>query len=203
MINQNSVTPQKIKTEKKPRKITESYLHNAGLYYLERFAASSAHFKKIMLRKIDRSCAFHKDQVREECIQTLDRLVIKFQNVGLLDDSVFTQNMVLSLRRKGLSARMIHARLQAKGLEYEMIDRILQAYTQTLESEFHEDAELIAALRLARRKKIGPYALEKTHDHSNKALAILARAGFSYDIACKALQFDRDMADALNESVCR
>ena len=178
------------KTPRPPRKITETYLHNAGLYYLQRFAASAAHFKKVMMRKINKSCDWHKDQNREDCIALLDRLVLKFQNTGLLDDESYSRGMVVSLRRRGLSRRLIHARLSAKGLGQDDIEKALQQYEEDLDG----DAELIAALRLAQRKKIGPYRREDTiDDHTyNKALGMLARAGFSYDISQKVMGMERD-----------
>ena len=41
---------------KKRKKITLSYLENAGAYYLERFSASEAQFRKVMGQKIYKSC---------------------------------------------------------------------------------------------------------------------------------------------------
>lgn len=194
-MSQGSPTKKKIKAQKKPRpprKITKSYLHNAGLYYLERFAASSAHFHKVMMRKIDRSCAFHKEQNRDECIKELEQLIVKFQNVGLLNDAAYARGMVQSLRRRGLAARMIQAKLRAKGLEQDEIASALHAHAEDLD----EDAELLAALKMARRKKIGPYATtEKPFD---KALAAMARAGFNYDMAQKVLRMNLEEAEEIS-----
>ncbi len=188
------------KVEKKlrnPRKITETYLHNAGLYYLQRFAASSAHFKTVMTRKIDRSCTFHKDQNRDDCIALLEKLIIKFEDVKLLDDEVYTRGVVHSQRRRGLSSRMIQTRLQAKGLEQSVIKKALQDHAEHLEN----DAELVAALRLARRKRIGPYLRkEPVENQFQKSLGIMARAGFSYNIARQALEMDQEEAELTSES---
>ena len=199
-MSEGSAPAKKIKAKKErrpPKKITENYLHNAGLYYLERFVASTAHFRTVMMRKIDRSCNFHKDQDREQCIAMLDAVAAKFQELGLLNDETYTRGMVISMRRRGLSARMIHAKLRAKGLEQSAISEALQIY----DDETDENAELRAALRLARRKKLGPYATEKNADMPlEKSLASLARAGFSYDTASRALQLDRDEAERISES---
>lgn len=199
--------PDKKLPPKPPKKVTERWLHNAGLYYLQRFAASKEQFRKVMMRKIDRSCAYHKDQDREQCQDMLETLISRFEELALLDDRSYARGMVTSLRRRGLSRRALYARLQAKGLTSDQISQALTEFEQNeneLIGAFGErpDPEFTAALRTARRKKIGPFAKnltdnsneEKIKSH-NKALAVMARAGFSYDIASKVLALSADELD--------
>lgn len=175
-----------------PRRISATYLHNAGLHYLGRFAASSAHFRRVLMRKIDRSCAFHTDQDREECIKLLDTLIARFQDSGLLNDGAYTRGMVESLRRRGLSSRMIHVKLSAKGLGREAIRKALETYEDSTE----DDTEFTAALKLARRKKLGPFARAPAPENAaQKSLAVLARAGFSYETARRVLDLQDDDID--------
>lgn len=189
------------KQPRPPRKITESYLHNSGLYYLERYAASTAHFKKVMMRKIDRSCKWHQDQDRETCAKMLDDLTVKFQELGLLNDEAYARGMVQSLRRRGLSGRMIRAKLSAKGLESEETEQALSRHAEELDTE--ENVELIAALRLAKRKRIGPYRREDSEIEEaayNKALGAMARAGLGFDICKRVLDMDTEEALRISES---
>lgn len=182
------------KGKRPPKRITETYLHNAGLYYLQRFAASSEHFRTVMRRKIMRSCRFHKDQNPEQCEKMLDELVKKFIATALLDDEAYMRGMVASMRRRGLSARAIEGRLKIKGLETDDIRRTLSEH----DTEIYQgqDADLQAALKLARRKRFGPYARSDQINQSNeditkirkRQLAAFARAGFSYQIADTVLK---------------
>jgi len=181
---------------KPPKKVSASWLHNAGLYYLQRFAASSGHFRTVMRRKINRSCAHHPEQDREECYSLLDELIAKFERAGLLDDKIYARGSVISLRRRGLSARAIGAKLQAKGLSSSQIEAAMAEH----DSGEHDDSELLAALRAARRKRIGPFetaAKQEIEQQDQKALAALARAGFSYEICRRALDLPRDDAETL------
>lgn len=178
---------------KPPKKITETYLHNSGLYYLQRFAASAGQFRTVMQRKIDRSCQHHPDQRREDCIALLDALIAKFENIGLLNDEGYARGMVITLRRRGLSERAILMKLQNRGLPESRIKEALAAYndenrTDSAKSDFR------AALRLAQKKKVGPYASgEFVYD---KALSAFARAGFPFDIARRVLDM---RAEELND----
>lgn len=167
-----------------PKKITETYLHNAALYYLQRFAASSAQFRKVMQRKIDLSCRHHTDQNPEDCQTLLDKLVARFQENGLLNDGTYARGMVITLRRRGISERAIFMKLQNKGLSEGQIKDALEDFnaendTNTAESEYR------AALKLARKKRVGPYAVAEFE--YDRALSAFARAGFSFDVARRVL----------------
>lgn len=192
---QNSKKRSRKSGKRPPKKISESYLHNAGLYYLQRFAASSHHFRTVMRRKIDRSCLWHKDQDRETCYTMLEELVVKFQESGLLDDESYARAMVTSLRRRGASRQMIHAKLRAKGLSKDDIEYALQQH----QDRTPENDELVAGVKLMRRKRLGPFAApEKISEESYKKwLAVLARGGYSYDMAQNLLDMNQDEAQQL------
>lgn len=190
-----SGSPKNIKAEtarkpvKIPKKITETYLHNSALYYLQRFAASSAQFRKVMQRKIDLSCRHHTDQNPEDCQVLLDKLVTRFQENGLLNDGTYARGMVITLRRRGMSERAIFMKLQNKGLSEAQIKGAVEDFnteneTNTAESEYR------AALKLARKKRVGPYAV--TEFEYDRALSAFARAGFSFDVARRVLGMTPD-----------
>jgi len=185
---ENNKKPEKSR-QKTPKKITPTYLENAGLYYLERYASSAENFRKIMMRKIKNSCKFHNTEVGE-FVPMLDKLIERYKSVGLLNDEVFARSKVASLRRKGMGRQGIVAKLQAKGLSQEQIKSALKEI-----DEDKEDAELEAAREYVRRKKLGMHRTKTPDDlkkHTQKELASLARAGFSYEVARKALEFDEE-----------
>lgn len=173
--------------KKTPKKITETYLRNAATAYLNRYAAGTSQFHKVMLRKIDRSCRAHPEQDRDACLKQLDALIRDFTEKGYLNDDAYLRGMVTSLRRRGLSRRAILAKLTTKGMGAEAVRTELDTYDRANNDADH-DAEMAAALQLARRKRLGPYARSDQKEvPPEKALAAFARAGFSFDIARKIL----------------
>ncbi len=192
-------SPEAPKTAKKgprpPKKITATYLHNAGLYYLQRFASSTGQFRRVMQRKIDKSCMFHNDQSREDCIRMLDELIQTFQRSGLLNDEGYATGAIRSLRNRGLSTRAIMAKMDTRGISSEITQKTLR----DIDSQTDEHPDLIAALRVTRRRRIGPFSPSADKDEAmkDKALAALARSGFSYDICSRALGMDRAEAEEL------
>lgn len=176
--------------KKAPKKITETYLNNAGLYYLQRYAASSARFRTVMGRKIDQSCRHYPEQNKEECLRALDKLVGKFQDLGYLNDHSYARMKVSSLCARGLSRRMILMKLQHAGIPEDQIAAALDDYIAENDTTAQE-TEFAAALKLARKKRVGPYAGDKTYDR-NKALAAFARAGFSFEVVRKILDLSSE-----------
>lgn len=188
---------------KPPKKITESYLHNSGLYYLQRFAASSNHFRSVMMRKIKKSCAYHKEQNIEECEKLLDQLITKFEQSQLLDDQSFARGLVNSLRRRGLSQRAIMTKAAAKGLPAAQTKQALEELDLT-KYDNQGEADFKAAIILARKKRLGPFVnpLKELDDDAkeklkNRHLAAFARAGYGFDISKKIIEMSREDAEEI------
>ncbi len=178
------IKPGRKQTGKKPpKKITQKYLYNSGLAYLQRFPTSVPHFKRVMQRKIDRSCKFHNDQSPEECSKFLQEVVEIFLRQGLLNDDAFLSGMVNSYRRRGLSTLAILSKLQQKGFSASVIAQTLQNHD---DENNVKDNEFRAALMLVRRKKIGAYRNQQ-QEFQSKDMGVMARAGFGFDVARKAL----------------
>ena len=181
------------------KRITPRYLYNSGLYYLQRYPASTHHFRTVMIRKIKRSCQAHPDQNMDDSIQDLEDVIEKFSDLGLLNDDLYTQGMVNSLRRSGKSKTAIMTKLRTKGLPDDLVLHHLNQYDKKRLDQTHS-AEMEEALTFARKKKIGPYKIDNNTDKGamdsqivyKKSLAQMARAGFSYEICKTVLNFTED-----------
>lgn len=179
---------------KVPRKISERYLHNAGLAYLQRFATSSSHFKTIMMRKIDKSCRHHTDQDRNLCEEMLDKLILKLQDLEILNDEAYVRGTVTSSRRRGLSSMKIKQKLMIKGVKTDTIEAAIKTHDK-LEYENDTEGDLLAAITFIRRKKFGAFDFENKKEFE-KCLATMARAGFQYNVARKILEMSMEDLEA-------
>lgn len=162
------------------KKLSETYLRNSALYYLQRHPTSVAHFLTVMDRKMARSLKSHPGQDVDSFKAYLrEKLVPEFTRAGFLNDELYAKALTGSLRRRGLPKRTIAMKLKMKGLD-------LPAAAED------DPSDLDAAVIFARRKKLGPYA-RKQRD-PQKDLAAMARAGFSYDV-CKKVIGARSASD--------
>lgn len=179
---------------KLPRKVSAQSLENVALYYLARFSAPSAHLRRVLLRRVEQSVRAH-DTDPAEGHRLVDALIERFCRSGLLDDTAYAAGKARSLRRRGTSRVVIGRSLRAKGLSAEQVERAMAGLADEAAAASGADSDVIAAARLAQRKRLGPFRAAARADARNRDMAALARAGFSYDVARRTI--DAESADTL------
>ncbi|MDP2206582.1 MAG: regulatory protein RecX [Alphaproteobacteria bacterium] len=185
--------------KRSPRKITPRYLENAALYYLQRYATSAGNLRRVLTRKVDRSCQFH-ETAPDAFYPLIDALIVRYEKSGLLNDTVYAAGRVASLRRQGKSRSAITGKLRTKGLTAEVIQTALDSIDAE-RPDTDISADLTAALKLARKRKIGRFNPTPEADpllrrkQQTREMGIMARSGFSFDIARQALDFDPEDED--------
>jgi regulatory protein len=170
-------------------------LYQTALAHLARYAATEAGLRHVLHRVVDRWARTQADPeaaapaitaAREAIEGAIGRLV----QAGAISDAAFAEHRAKSLARGGRSNRAVQARLIAKGVAPELARAASVSDAET---------ELAAALVLARRRRIGPYRAKGDDPDAAarmKELGLLARAGFSRDIADKALNMTREEAES-------
>lgn len=184
MFNANNPTEGKkssTRQHKPQKKITPQRLKNIGLYYLKRFESSVENLRNVLRRRVDAYARENPEWKKDEAYQWVEDVLAEFERLHYLDDARFTEIKVRSYLSAGKPARYIQNKLREKGIKAADIEEILQ------EQEYNP---LEMALRLAKRKKIGPYrAEEQRREFKQKDMGTLVRAGFDYDIICEVLDY--------------
>jgi regulatory protein len=164
-------------------------LHDAAIRHLARYATTQAGLLRVLHRRIERwARASGADAEAAAGPRGLAAgIVADLARAGLVNDTEFAAARARSLARAGRSRRAIAAHLAQRGVD-----------APTLDASLPDDpeAELAAALLLARKRRLGPFAPAAMDAPARlRALGILARAGFSQDIARRALAMDPDGAE--------
>ncbi len=165
-----------------PARITQTYLENVALHYLERFASSSANLRRVLLRRIHRSTS-HWGEEPESAIALMDEVIQKMIRLGYLDDARYAVAKASALRARGGSTRKVRAGLASKGVDTDLID---QALAQLVEQG--DGGDLDAAYIFARKRRLGPYRMSARAEFREKDLAALGRAGFSWSVAKQVIE---------------
>lgn len=173
-----------------PPRLTAKSMENAAVHYLGRFSASTKNLRRVLQNRVLRAKR-RGAEVPADIDATIDAIVAKLTKLQLVDDSNFANQRTLSLRRRGGSTRQIRGKLKMAGISDEQIDQAVGAADAERGDEDGK-GELRAALRLAERRRLGPYRLKERKEYRQRDMAALARAGFSIDIARKVT----DAADA-------
>ncbi len=155
------------------------------MHYLERYAVPAAQLRRVLARKIARSCRYHGDDPASHAL-ALDAVVARCVASGLVDDRRFAEARAATLRRKGQSQRAVAARLSAKGVSRELVGEITKG---------EANDELAAARIAAKRRRLGPWRREEARaEFRQKDLAALARLGFDYATARAVIDSEAEPA---------
>ena len=167
------------KQERPPKPVTAERLEKAAFFYLGRFATTKAHLRQVMLRKLQRAEDM-PPETKLALTEFIDRLLDRFEASGMLNDAVFAEGRIASLRRRGDSQRTIRQKLAIKGVDKELAEEKLAA---------DEQDDLGAAWAFARRRRLGPYRTpERRAEHKQKDMAAFGRAGFDYRTAKSVIE---------------
>ena len=150
--------------------LDEGRLNELALRYVGRFATTRAKLRTYLARKL-RERGW--DGAGEPDVAAISE---RFAAQGYVDDSSYALSKAHSLTGRGYGKRRVMDALKAAGIEEE----------HGAGARDHADAEAVsAALRFARRRRVGPFADSAPRDprEKEKALAAMIRAGHGFDLS--------------------
>lgn len=172
------------RTERKARPLRAESLSELALAYVSRFATSRAKLTRYLHRKLT------ERGWEGEGLPDVERLVASMVGYGYVNDAAFAEIKARSLTRRGYGKRRVDAAIYEAGIAEP--DR-------TAADEVVEATRNSAALRLAERRRWGPYAQVRETDPAKrqKMMAVFLRAGHDHRLARRIL----DMAPGDDVSI--
>jgi len=170
--------------KKTPPLPTRDNLDRAALRYLERFDSSAANLRRVLRGHVARAARAHAELDVPAAERLVDELLERYQASGLINDARYAESLARGLHARGTSRRGVRHKLRARGVSAEAIDAAIASTGRD-----SDDAELDAARAFVRRRRLGPHRPEHQRaERYQRDLAALARAGFSFDVARRALE---------------
>jgi regulatory protein len=165
------------KAKKPPEPLTKLKVEQMALAYVNRFECTASKLKRHLAERV------RKLGGDERAAQWIGELVERYSGSGVLDDARFAKNLASQLTRRGKSSRAISQKLALRGVPSEVASELMTARKQD-----EPGAELEAARAYVRKRRLGPFrSADERDEYRHKDLASLARQGFSFDIAKRAL----------------
>ncbi|EIZ78548.1 hypothetical protein WSK_2593 [Novosphingobium sp. Rr 2-17] len=159
-----------------PSLLNRNRLDELALAYVARFATTQAKLRAYLQRKI-KERGWEEGEDRPD----LDALVEKHVAAGYVDDAVWARMKAGSLLRRGYGARRVGEAMGQAGVSQDLREDVRP----------DEGAERRAALVLARRRRLGPFALQAPDRPTReKHIAAMLRAGHRLDIARRIIDAD-------------
>ncbi|EHH67033.1 regulatory protein RecX [Gluconobacter morbifer] len=180
-------------------------LRETALAHVARFATTEQGLRQVLDRRLRRwGVRAERGGMMAEDIEAMiaalrpaiEDVLGSMAQLGAIDDAGFARSRALSLTRTGRSRRAVAAHLVTKGVDQNTTQNALDESLGARADESAREAELAAALVLARKRCLGPFRRpDRPEEEPMKALGIFARNGFSRDVAQAALDMDPDEAE--------
>ncbi len=162
-----------------PEKISPEALREAALRYLDVRDASVDQLRRVLLRRVLR---YGDEGTRDAAAAEIEALLSRFVDSKLLDDQRYAEGVVQSLARRGASRLKIQKKLMDRGLADALIGQALE-----LREEGEPMGEEASARIFVQKKRLRVKYDLSDYSQRQKALAALARQGFSFEVASRAL----------------
>ncbi|NUS99380.1 MAG: RecX family transcriptional regulator [Sphingomonas sp.] len=157
------------RTTRARKPLNEARLHELALFYVGKFATTRAKLAAYLNRKV-RERGWEGDAPLD-----IEGLVERLAGSGLVDDALYALSKSRSLTERGYGASRVRQSLRAAGVGEEDGEAARELAAGEAAS---------AALRFARRRRLGPFAdLAVDRAGREKALAAMVRAGHGFEIA--------------------
>jgi regulatory protein len=153
-----------------PRPLNEAKLNELALRYVGRFATTRAKLRSYLQRKV-RERGWDGGGAPE-----LDAIVRGFAERGYVDDAGYALSKSRSLSARGYGKRRVVEALRVAGVD----EADGEAARELADAEAVE-----AALRFARKRRLGPFGDREIDDprRREKAIAAMVRAGHGFGLA--------------------
>ena len=170
-----------------PKPLSAASLEELALSYVARFATTATKLERYLARKLrERGWDDERDA-------DVPGLVQRFVDKGFVDDEVWARARSSDLLRRGYGARRVNQALGQAGVGEEVRSQMQPG----------DAARRQAAVRLAERRRFGPFAVEAPdREKREKQIAAMLRAGHSFDHARAVLDAPSEAAiqDWLSEA---
>ena len=159
-------------------------LKDLAYSYLEKYNPSKQQLKIYLLKKYLTKIKGTKS--KKEVTLIIDKIISNLEKSKILNDEMYSDSKARMFLRRGYSLNKINQSLRNKGIEEKYV---IQSINKIKENQI--DPDFVSALKLCKRRRIGPLRPESNRElFYKKDMGILARGGFSFDLSKRVLDID-------------
>ena len=175
-----------IKNRKKNLEATVEEMRNFAFVYIEKYAPSKQQLKTYLLKKYLKSSI--SSVSKKNIIDLIDVVSEDLEKTKFINDKFYSSSKAKSLIQRGSSINKIRNYLLSKGVK----DKYIKETLDNIE-ENNEDQDFFSAIKICKKKRIGPARDENNRPlFMKKDLGILARSGFNFETSKRVIDIDKD-----------
>ena len=174
-----------IKNKKKALEATVEEMRKFSLSYLEKYSPSKQQLKTYLLKKYLKKSTFNIK--KQDITGLIDIVLSDLEKTKFISDKFYSETKAKNLIQRGSSINKIRNYLISKGIKDKYIKETILKI-----NENNEDQDFFSAIKICKRRRIGPCREEGNRPlFYKKDISILARSGFSYEISKKVLEIPK------------
>ncbi len=159
-------------------------LRDLAYNYLENYNPSKQQLKVYLLKKY--LTKIKGSNSKREVSKIIDEIIIGLEKNKFINDQMYSESKARMYLKRGYSLNKINQTLRSKGVNNEFIKKTIDKI-----KEEKIEPDFVSALKLCKRRRIGPIRPEKNRElFYKKDMGILARNGFDFELSKRVLSLD-------------
>ncbi len=175
-----------IRNKKKTLKVTVDEMRNFAFAYVEKYAPSKQQLKTYLLKKYLKTSV---PNVKKQDVNNLIDIVLSdLEKNRFINDKFYSESKAKSMIQRGSSINKIRYYLISKGINSEYIKETVNKI-----HEGNSDQDFFSAIKLCKKKRIGPARTEDNRSlFYKKDISLLARNGFDFETSKKIMEIEKE-----------
>jgi regulatory protein len=161
-------------------------MRNFAFSYLEKYSPSKQQLKTYLLKKYLKASL--PNVKKQDIIYLIDTVLSDLEKTKFISDKFYSESKAKSLIQRGSSINKIRNYLISKGINDKYIKETILKI-----NENNEDQDFFSAIKICKKKRIGP---SRTEDNRSlfykKDISLLARNGFDFETSKRVMDLKKD-----------
>ena len=175
-----------IRNRRKTLKVTVEEMRNFAFAYVEKYAPSKQQLKTYLLKKYLKTSV--PNVKKQDVTKLIDVVLSDLEKNKFINDKFYSESKAKSMIQRGSSINKIRNYLLGKGINNEFIKETVEKI-----NDENSDQDFFSAIKLCKKKRIGPARIEDNRVlFYKKDISLLARNGFDFETSKKVMDLKKD-----------
>jgi len=175
-----------IRNKRKTLQVTVDEMRNFALAYVEKYAPSKQQLRTYLLKKYLKLSV--PNVKKQDVTNLIDIVLSDLEKNRFINDKFYSESKAKSMIRRGSSINKIRNYLIGKGVNDEFIKDTVNKI-----NEDNSDQDFFSAIKICKKKRIGPARTEDNRPlFYKKDISLLARNGFDFETSRKVMDIEKD-----------
>ena len=175
-----------IRNKRKTLQATVDEIRNFALAYVDKYATSKQQLRTYLLKKYLKLSV--PNIKKQDVTNLIDVVLSDLEKSKFINDKFYSESKAKSMIRRGSSINKIRNYLIGKGVKDQFIKDTVNKI-----NENNSDQDFFSAIKICKKKRIGPARTEDNRPlFYKKDISLLARNGFDFETSKKVMDLEKD-----------